>query len=150
MAEAGLEPMPVREVPGYHLPNQSDDTREKFEATTRHKAGYLADYLGVKRGCDAILEVTDGEVATTAAACRLLGYLPNREIPIAGYDNYWGDIVERNFEATRPVATVDKNNWQAGRELVRVLLARATGELGAEPHLRMVEPELVVLGDESP
>lgn len=145
MAEAGLEPMPVRVVPPSHLFNEADDTREKFEATTRHKAGYLADYLGSRQGVDAILEVTDGFVATTAAACRMLGYEPNQDVLIAGYDNYWSDIVERNFEATRPIATVDKRNWQAGRELVDVLLARIAGNLGSEAHQRLITPELIPL-----
>jgi DNA-binding LacI/PurR family transcriptional regulator len=150
MKEAGLKPMPVREVPMRHLPSDPDDTWEKFDATTRHKAGYLADYLGHKRGCDAILEVTDGEISTTAAACRMLGYIPNQDLLIAGYDNYWNDITERNFEPTIPIATVDKHNFQTGRELVELLVARVTGQLGDGAHKRLIEPELVALDTNIP
>jgi DNA-binding LacI/PurR family transcriptional regulator len=143
--EAGLEIIPVREFPMKHSTLMADDTIEKFQATVRHKAGYLADYLGSQKKCDAILVASDGEVPTTAAACRLLGYEPNRDVLIAGYDNYWRDTLERCFEPTPPIATVDKHNWEAGRQLVKVLLKRSEGELGDKPHLHYVKPELLPL-----
>lgn len=145
MEEAGLEPMAIREVPNRTAPSEADDSAEEFALTTRHKAAYLIDFLAGQRGCDAILEVTDGEAASTAAACRLLGHEPNRDVLIAGFDNYWRDIVERDFESSAPAVTVDKRNWEAGRELVEVLLARVAGTLGPIPHLRQVAPELVPL-----
>lgn len=143
MTEAGLEPLPVRSVPMRHSPFAPDMTPEAFEATARHKVGYLADYLGARRNCDAILEVTDGEVCSTIAACRLLGCEPNEDVLIAGYDNYWRDAFEVRFEPTPPIATVDKHNWLTGSELVKVLMARVAGELPSEPQLHWIEPTVI-------
>ena len=147
MQETGLEPMPLCEVPRLEQSTQTHGLQEGFERQARHKAGYLAEFLGREQRCDAILEASDGEVPSTAAACRWLGYEPNREVLIAGYDNYWRDAPERAFEPTPPIATVDKHNWQIGHALVEVLLARVAGELGAKPELRLIEPELLPLDD---
>lgn len=141
--EAGLEPLPVLEVPLPHAPSDPDDTLAKFDATVRYKMRYLADSLGSELRCDAILETSDGDVPGTAAACRQLGYEPNRDVLIAGYDNYWSDVHEQMFESIAPVATVDKQNWRTGMELVELLFARMEGRLGDEAQLRWIEPELI-------
>jgi DNA-binding LacI/PurR family transcriptional regulator len=135
--------LPILELPLIHAPSEPDDTEAKFEVTVRHKMKYLAEYLGNGKGCDAILDSSDGEVPATAAACRKLGYEPNLDVLIAGYDNYWSDVHERMFELAGPIVTMDKLNWQMGMEMVNLLLARAEGRLKTEPQLRWITPALV-------
>ena len=64
---------------------------------------------------------------------------------VVGYDNYWSDVPERQFESAPPAATVDKRNLETGRTLVELLEQRVTGQLSAEPQHRVVEPELLVM-----
>ena len=148
MREADLEPLAVREISDEAFAAPSDDARAGFERTARYKAGHLADLLTGAAPPDAILEVSDGGVAATAAACRLLGRQPNVDVLIAGYDNIWRDLPHLAFEPTRPIATVDKQNWRLGRELVRLLMRRINGELESGPQLQLVAPKLIPLDAE--
>lgn len=145
MREAGLEPL--EPVVLQRSVSHTEGRREVFEHNARTYAGYLIGKVGVADGADALMCVSDGDVFPAAAACRLLGAEPNRDVTIVGYDNYWADRVDRQFEPIVPAATVDKRNPQLGEALVRLLLERSAGELPDEPQLRKVEPELIVPGE---
>ena len=145
MNEAGLEPLPICEFSNDNFSASLDDPRAHFERNVRYRTGHLAEFLGREQRCDAILTASDGDVPPTAAACRALGYQPNVDVLIAGYDNYWRDLPDLEFEPTIPIATVDKHNWRVGRELVELLLARIAGGLQDPPELRMVQPKLLPL-----
>jgi DNA-binding LacI/PurR family transcriptional regulator len=121
-----------------------EEDNVRLEKSTRLIAGYLAEHLS-KDPVDAIMAATDGEVSAVAGACRLLGKEPNRDVLIVGYDHYWEDILEREFEPTAPLATVDKRNHDIGAELVRLLQERIGGSLPAEPQCRVVPSELLPL-----
>jgi len=82
---------------------------------------------------------------SVAAACRLLGKTPNRDIDLVGYDNYWIDVAERSQESTAPLATIDKGNVGIGHALVELLTSRLAGTLPPEPQHRLVEPRLIAL-----
>ncbi|MFP4028037.1 MAG: GntR family transcriptional regulator [Candidatus Brocadiia bacterium] len=140
MEEAGLETLP-----SLKLRQGSGAAKSDFEHSTRTYAGYLMEYVQEPDPVDAIMVVSDGLYFPTAAACRLLGKIPQEDILIAGYDNYWQDVVARRPEKTTPVATVDKRNIQIGRTLVELLEQRAAGELPPGPQHKSVEPELVVV-----
>jgi DNA-binding LacI/PurR family transcriptional regulator len=148
MREAGLPPLPIRQYPHIHQPDAPDDTPAKFARTARHMAGYLADYLGRERRCDAILSISDGDLYTLAAACKLLGHVPNRDVVLAGYDNIWRDAIERSFLPIQPIATVDKHNWRMGHELIDLLMARTDNTIATSPQKVLVQPELIVPSDE--
>ena len=47
---------------------------------------------------------TDGEAFAIAAACRLCGKQPQRDLMIVGYDAYWPNWLERQWEPVVPVA----------------------------------------------
>jgi DNA-binding LacI/PurR family transcriptional regulator len=145
MRQAGLEPLPqarfVRMTPtdaGF-----PDGTRDLFEAFTAYDSGCLLPILKSDPSVDAMLLPSDGSVWTAAAACRRLGREPNRDILLAGYDNYWSDSWERQFESAGPVVTVDRNNPTLGQEMVRLLLDRIEGKLPKQPVCRRVQPQLV-------
>ena len=142
MAEAGLEPL--RALVFRLMPILPVDSAEKLEECTRHAAGYLLDYLGRERRADALMATSDDVVFPVAAACRLLGCVPNRDAAIVGYDNFWMDCPSAQFEAAAPLATVDKFNLRIGEELARVLCDRLEGKLGREAQRRVIAPRLVV------
>ncbi len=144
MREAGLEPLPDLEVPRVDSTFQEDE----FDRTARRCVGFLIEALSGDEACDALLAPSDGYVFPLARACRLLGKEPNRDVDIVGYDNYWRDVQMSRFEAVEPLATVDKNNLQMGRELVQLLSSRLAGELPPEPQRRVVAPRLVVTHSE--
>ena len=114
-----------------------------FRALTAYDVGCLMPYLKADPAIDAILLPSDGNVWTAAAACRQLGCEPNKDILLAGYDNYWTDSWERNFAPAGPAVTVDRNNPMLGRELVNLLMERIEGKLPSQPVCRRMKPELV-------
>lgn len=142
MRGAGLEPRapivsPVASFDGLSSP---DARTSRAQAV----AGALLPHLFPKPSMDALMVVSDGEVASVQAALELFGKALNRDIEIVGYDNYWEQAPTREWNAAGPLATVDKDNIGAGRELVRLLLQRVRGELPAEPQLRLIAPSLRV------
>lgn len=146
LRDAGKKPIPALSVPpAESLMERADDEKDRFEMKSRLYAGYLADRLSGKNRVDALMAVTDGHVPDLCAACRLLGQEPQEDVLVVGYDHYWEDVPEREFESTPPAATVDKQNLQIGESLVRLVEERATGDLPGEPQKRTVEPELVVM-----
>lgn len=135
-------------LPELNFPNLWDpliDTRENFDMRVHLMVGYLFGHLNGPNPVDALIALTDGDCYVLAAACRILGKEPNKDISVVGYDNYWKDSPDRRWEHTGPLATVDKLNIKLGYELMTLLQARINGTLPAEPQIRMIKPELQVI-----
>ena len=148
MTGASLSPMetcPYLPSPNIEFPNLEDD-RSSFEGSARTMAHHLAPYVQRDEPVEAIMAITDGEVYVLAAACRLLGKEPDKDVFFVGYDHYWRDLLEleRTFERTTPLATVDKRNVQLGEALVQLLNERIEGRCDAAPQFRLLPPRLVV------
>jgi len=138
MQEAGLTPLdPVL------LPFATPNPKPAMAEQARRFAGYIIEHIIKPEPVDAIMADTDGHAFWLAAACRLCGKVPGEDIVITGYDNYWKNCLEKEFEQG-PIATVDKLNWDAGRELFRLLMDRINGRLPAEPQCRVLKPKLVI------
>ena len=149
MREAGLKPLPMQIIT-----NQSDkSTSEAFDAASRLNASCLIEsILGTGKRtptpCDAFLVLSDGDCFSVAAAIRLFGKEPNRDIDIVGYDNYWFTSGERIWESSVPLATVDKQNRRVGEELVDLIAERPKGGIQkGEQIVRTVAPVLVINDD---
>lgn len=141
MAEAGLDLLPpVLQPMGGVWP----DTQKKFEFNANCLLGYLKSHLEGPRAPDALLAASDGLIPAAAFVCRQLGKAPNRDIVLAGFDNYWQECPDRRFESTPPAVTVDKENILAGEALVELLEQRVAGALPPGPLCRLVPPRLVV------
>ncbi|MGF1633556.1 MAG: GntR family transcriptional regulator [Phycisphaerae bacterium] len=139
MHEAGLSPLPPAWVAPSPYALQFDGSAAQFEVVARHNVAYLAEHLTGSSRPDAIMCLSDESVSFIAAAVRLCHLVPNQDVWIAGYDNTWHDTWGRRYEPTPPVATVEKNNPEVGRQMVDLLLdASAT-----EPVCRRIEPVLV-------
>ncbi len=116
----------------------------RFAAAARFYAGCLLEAVRGPLVADALLAPSDGVCPMLAAACRLHGCEPGRDMAIVGYDNYWQGCIERRIEPFAPAATVDKHNAACGRALVELLLERTSGRLPDAPQRRVVKPELIV------
>jgi len=141
VTEAGLPP--VNPLEARSLPNEPT-TADEFRMATQLTAGQLMSHLLGDRPVDAIMCVSDTVVASVAAACRLCGREPNRDVAIVGYDGSWSDLPFQQWEPTPPLASVDKGNFAIGRGLANLLLERLGGQLPSEPQHRLIKPRLLV------
>jgi DNA-binding LacI/PurR family transcriptional regulator/DNA-binding transcriptional regulator YhcF (GntR family) len=144
MQEAGLEVLPEVLMPAPSARADAEDLLA-FAERARQIAASLIEYLTGSDPIDALVLATDSDVFRAASALRLFGKEPNGDVALVGYDNYWMDSPEREFEATIPLATVDKRNLDIGAELVQLLLDRTAGQLAPEPQCRVVQPKLITL-----
>ena len=142
MSEAGLPALEPCEHPPFPT---TDDELIVFENAARITSNHLADYLLNDEPVEAIMAVTDGEIYVLAAACRLLGKEPNKDVFLVGYDDYWEDPLERQWESAAPLATVDKRNLELGASLVQLLHDRIEGRCDAAPQLRLLKPHLIIV-----
>ena len=153
MREAGLEPLPalcvgemlVADGTNLEINRRMLADETNFEINRRMLAGFLLDQFKGEAGADALMVVSDAMVYAVGGACRLLGKEPGRDVLIAGYDNYYAGASDSLWEKTPPAATIDKRNWDMGREMVKLLMERLAGKLSSEPERRLVEPKLVVV-----
>lgn len=143
LLEAGFAPGEPLHMPAFPEP-QGDP--EKFRAAVRGMAGHLIETLTGPQPADALMVTSDRIVFGVAAACRLFGKTPGRDVLLAGYDNYAEDCQERLIESVGPQVTMDKRNGEAGSEMVALLLARMEGRLPPEPQRRVLAPTLVECG----
>ncbi|HCE44366.1 MAG TPA: hypothetical protein DET40_12535 [Lentisphaeria bacterium] len=147
VAEAGLEYLPPhiqRSFP--HDPSSPLSDAEMFKNRARFEAGCIAPLLLGPDAPDALLVSSDSELPVYSMACRLLGKEPDRDIVLAGYDNYFDEVPDYSLESSNPVATVDKLLPESGLKMAELLFARAAGELTPGPLKILMKPELVTAG----
>ncbi|NJL31299.1 MAG: LacI family transcriptional regulator [Phycisphaerales bacterium] len=142
MREAGLTVLDPLLCPEGRFEGLNDESA--FQSHAQLLAGALAPLLVKQEPVDALMAVTDGVVPWIAAGMKMLGKVPNQDIALVGYDDYWDQAPTREFEPTPPLATINKNNFQMGRELASLLQQRRKQELPEGPQLRLVRPTLRV------
>jgi len=139
MDEAGLSMHDIAEFP--YTPAPIED-KAAFDYIVKQIAGFLLEPLRQHKP-DALLMATDRDVPYAAAALRLHGLTPGKDILIAGYDNYWQHCEERAFEPDAPTFTIDKRNQRAGSEMVQLLFDRVESRLPAERQVRVLKQNLI-------
>jgi DNA-binding LacI/PurR family transcriptional regulator len=148
LLELGMDPVPVqRMVP---LPGDAwgeVGSPQRFEAESRYFAGYMVEHMRPANGVDAILLPTDSHVFPVAAACRMLGRVPNKDVVLAGFDNTWQQSPYRQFETTGPAVTADRLNADLGREMMRLLAGRAAGKLPKHAQSVRIAPHVIETGE---
>lgn len=122
-------------------------SREELDARAREFAKAIEPGLRGSKPIDAIELVTDSDVYPAAVALRMLGKIPNQDVLIAGYDNYWPSCWEREFEPTAPVVTVDKFNRASGARMAQMLLDMTHGRKRRAAELFRIKPRLMVTGE---
>ena len=143
MREAGLAPLPsVSMIAPPAMEGLREDDAASFHL--HYATGVLAAVIQSPDCPDAIMASSDGFVPGIARAIKVFGKVPNRDIAIVGYDNYWEDSWLHKHEPVPPMATVDKRNVEMGRELVRLFQDRLSGKLPPEPQSRVVEPRMII------
>lgn len=141
LKDFGMSPKPILCVPDF--PGEYSESAEYFEETSRFTAGYLSDLFRNGAQCDSILAVSDGKVFPVMRALEILGRSSHSDVAVAGYDNYYLDSWERRFFDAVPFATVDKRNYEMGREMAGLLAGRISGENTGDPAIRKVKPEII-------
>ena len=144
ITEAGLELLPVEPVPSRIVGNVNWSAAEMADVA-RHMAGYLVHYLSSEKPIDAIVATSDGPAHQLIAGCQWLGKTPHDQVTVVGYDNYWADLPDCMRGPPTVAATIDKQNFEAGVEMVRLLMQRVHQELPPEPQIRVIEPKLIVV-----
>jgi DNA-binding LacI/PurR family transcriptional regulator len=137
--EAGLEPLPDLIVPPF-IP--AHGRRDAFERAVRQMASFFIEPFSASPPVDALLMATDIDALGAAAACRLFHKVPNEDVAIAGYDDFWLDCEETQFESCPPL-TMNKRDAEMGEALVQLLLDRTSGKLPDSPQSRLIKPRLV-------
>lgn len=142
MREAGLEPLPPVVIHGLasHISDQAT-----WNSAVRTLAGHLPEHLCGATPIDAVMVASDPHTNQIAAALRLFGKVPNVDVDIVGYDNTWMDEPSRMFEATGPLATVDKRCDRICQELAALMLDRIGGRLPEMPQRRVVHGDFIEL-----
>ena len=142
MREASLPVLPAVRTP--RLIDKDVLDEGEFRHVVRMMAGYLSEYVLGTDPIDGLMFATDCHAFQAAAALRLLGKTPNKDVMLVGYDNSAADCTDRQYEPVMPVATMDKNNPAIAAALVDLLQKRIAGTLPAEVQRRRVEPRLVI------
>lgn len=124
-----------------HPPGTSDQAI--FNRSVRQMVGFLIDLFQSDKPVDAILAVNDPDAIRIAAACKLLGKEPGKDVKIAGYDNFWHYCIEYTFEPTPPSVTVDRENLSLGYALASQLLTRLNEPMPTNSS-RIVVPHTLV------
>ncbi|MEM7807092.1 MAG: GntR family transcriptional regulator [Planctomycetota bacterium] len=120
-----------------------EDARDAdtFNHRVRLMAGLLVEQLTGPEPADALLFDTDHLCLYAAAAVRRFGLVPNRDVLIVGYDNYWSTSPLRRYEPAVVDATIEKDETAAGRALADLLLERISDFGDRKLHVR--PPHLV-------
>lgn len=147
---AGLEPLrPV----SFRLGEEQPPPEAAFAHRVRVAAGYLFEHLNGPGRPDALMAISDRPAFVLAAACRLLGLEPGRDILVVGYDNHltrisrgYGTFTDLDVGCIS--ATVDKDNLAIGRALCDLALTVSSADASASAPVRHVAipPRLVVPG----
>ena len=146
LREAGLAAPPPCHISPPVTRDQVPSTREAFEGLYRQLAGHLVEHLGGPNRPEALVCITDSIAYLAAAACRLFGLVPNRDILIAGYDAYWRHCWEQQFEPDPLCVTVDKRNEAVGRRMVERITERIAGHPPPSPRLDRMACDLLPVG----
>lgn len=107
------------------------DAERAFRAEVRLLAGHLLEAIAADGPFDALCCLGDGEVATAAAACRLVGLDDAILARLTGFDHYWSrSLPETVWQATEPLATIDREPEAAAAAMLAAL------------HRRLGQPDL--------
>ena len=144
VAELGLDLLPTLEHPRPNL--EPLEGKAYFDTRVRHAVGFLVEHLTGPGRVDAIMAATDRVTYELAAACRVLGLSPNRDVILAGYDADWEQCSEQQFEPVGPAVTVEQDDAELGHRLVEAVIRRAA-DPAAPPHVEFVTPLIVEVSE---
>jgi len=130
------------EIPKIPLGCDGGDEK-RFDYTCRMLSGVLMEIFKAPSRPDAVILETDRDVAYFGRALEILGLRPNRDVLLAGYDNYWRICQEQQWYAIAPAITVDKEDVKIGRLAVELLLQRVAGELPEVPQRIVQKPKML-------
>lgn len=128
MRAAGLEPL--ASIRTSDLPVDNSGDLDSFMHAVRGIAGALPEHLCQANRIDALMLATDAHAIQAAAALRLFGLVPNRDVLLAGYDATWPWERSRRFEAQGPLVTFDKDEAGLAEAITDRVIDRLAGKAG--------------------
>lgn len=128
MQAAGLEPLTA--VRTGDLPGDNSGDHDAFMRSVRGIAGALPEHLCRHDRIDALLLATDAHAVQAAAALRLFGLVPNRDVLLAGYDATWPWERSRRLEPQGPLVTCDKDEAGLAEAITARVVHRLAGKSG--------------------
>lgn len=135
----GLSPLPPLIIQDFV---KSDPDKSPMDEWIRSFIGCLFDRIGE---ADALALPSDGCCGAATRACEMLGRRPNKDIAIAGFDNYWDGIGKDIKGDIPPLASVDTLPFEIGRKMAETLLSsQEPGSPGVHREPVLVKTELVV------
>jgi DNA-binding LacI/PurR family transcriptional regulator len=141
MTAAGLE---VRECAWHGIKDVPETPLDAEFNIGRALAFEKLSELQENNGFDAIMCQTDHFAKIVISALRQLGFIPNKDVLVAGYDNVMPDLTYDPFESEYSIVTIDKRNDKIANEMAKLLVERISGDLPDEPQCRTNSHELVV------
>lgn len=133
LSSAGLPVVPPLQWTAPFPPFGPATTKEEFEHAVKTTAGYLLPIFKDNPEIDALICVSDLYASIAAAACRLCGRIPGKDILITGYDALGSGNPLLKYEPCRPAGTIDRNCNTIGTELAKLLDRRIKGALPPAP-----------------
>lgn len=122
-------------------PDSAPQTQKIFKRSANYYTGVLAPYILGDSPPDAIIIPSDGIIFAVASALRVLKVVPNKDIFLSGYDNYWAYSPERSYESSVPLITIDKNNEAIGEELFRIVKEQKRSTKPDSPTISIIDPK---------
>lgn len=118
--------------------------KKAFNEQTRLLAGTFLELISEGFIFDAILTDSDQHIFPVAAALKLMGKIPGKDIPVTGYDNFWPICKEREWIDFTPTATISKQNNLLGKAMVDLLLERRNTQPSGKPTRTIITPEIII------
>lgn len=145
--ERGVREAGLPSLPPVHTKDLPHDgvSEPAFRDLARSIAGFLVEHLCCAEPVDAILVASDPHACQVAAALRLFGRQPNRDVDIVGYDRVAQSTAGNAWEPEGPLATVDRCDDRIAAEMVALLNDRVAGRLPAAAQHRLVRGTLLEL-----
>lgn len=142
MHEAGLAPLP-----SFCIPSELGSLSWLQLHQLQVQAALGALVMSSRRHpIDALMAISDWCIPAFAQAIEAWGKIPNQDIDVVGYDEFWEEAkLPPGVQPARPLATVDKNNLESGQQMINLLRERVAGKLPAEPQRRLIKPILKVV-----
>ncbi len=119
-------------------------SEETYYAAARSLVGHLMEHIDRDDPVDAVMCISDAFCFPVITALRdYLEVIPNSDVLVTGYDNYWRDSHLIMWEKTPPAVTVDKLNFELGKELAAIARERDGAGLSTPPGHHMMKPKLI-------
>ncbi|MDA3799696.1 MAG: substrate-binding domain-containing protein [Kiritimatiellae bacterium] len=139
--DCGIRPMKPAHT--YTTFTEHIKAEKSMPIRVRECSGLFVEYLLNEKLIDGVMLTTDPASFPVSEAIRRFNYDPNKDILIAGFDNYWMECGEMELSLDYPALTVDKDSYKTGKALADLLMKRLHNKLPKEPQTVVIPTRVV-------